>query len=226
METIVHIGQHKTATTSLQNFLRQNRNELIEKGVFVANKILNYTHPSHYVLNIYALAKNRYSVMKQKVLSNKGDVYLDELDKTLPNEIEKIYAEANLKNCKKILWTNEGLYLLNSKAEYEKLIGLFKPYSSKITVICCFRNLASYKTSYIKKLERRAIEPSLNKDSFSYISDDSWLFNYTRKKNILAEVFDECLYFDYQKEDNIKPFMQLLNIEIEGSTDFRLNITD
>lgn len=225
METIIHIGQHKTATTSLQKFLRQNKNELVEKGVFITDRILNYNHPSHYVLNIFALAKNRYSVMKQKVLSTKGDAYLDELDKTLPSEIEKIYAAAKHKNCNRILWTNEGLYLLNSKEEYEKLINLFRPYSSKITVICCFRDLASYKTSYIKKLERRAIEPSLNKDSFSYILDDSWLFDYDRKKKILAEVFDECLYFDYQKEDNIKPFMQLLNIEIEGSTDFRLNIT-
>jgi len=225
METIIHIGQHKTGTTSLQHFLHENKLELRKQNIFITDTILAYSNHSHYILNVYSLAKNRFSSMKENILNKKGQSYLDELDKTLRIEMGRIYKLAIEENCSKIIWSNEGLYLLNSADEYKKLRNLFVQYSSKITVVCCFRDKKTYQTSYTKQLEKQNITTSTNFDSYRNTKEDSWLFDYRRKKTILNEVFDRCIYFDYDSKNNIKPFLNLLGITLEIPSDLRLNST-
>lgn len=225
METIIHIGQHKTGSTSLQNTLFQHRSELRKQKYFYTNKILTHEHNSHYILNVYALDRNRFSSMKEKLIKSNGEKHIEELNEQLPTEIKTIYDEALRQNCNKIIWSNEGLYLLNSKQEYERLFNLFKPFSTKITVTCCFRERESYRISYLKELQKKNISLSNIPGSCRYLKPDSWLFDYDRKKRILYEVFDQCLFWDYKKEDNIKPFLTLFNIEIEGNINKRLNVT-
>ena len=65
METIIHIGQHKTGTTSLQNKLFQERAQLNKQQFFYTNKNLNDHNTSHWILNVYALHKNRFSSKKE-----------------------------------------------------------------------------------------------------------------------------------------------------------------
>jgi len=206
LETIIHIGKHHTGTTSLQKYLFQQKHKLKQQKYFFTDNILNYKHTSHYILNIYALNKNRLSQMKRVVLKSKGREYLHELDEKLPLEIKKIYNKAKQEQCNKVLWSNEGLDLLNSKVEFEKLYNLFKPFSSKITVVCCFRDKEYY-------MHRWKLKP------------EDWRVDYDRKKRILSDVFDECLFFDYQKEGNIKAFLNLINLQLNCSTELRLNVT-
>jgi len=206
METIIHIGKHHTGTTSLQYYLLQQKRKLKKQKCFFTNKILNYKYPSHYILNIYSLHRNRLSMMKEIVLKSKGQEYLDELDEKLPLEIKNIYNKATQQQCNKIIWSNEGLDILNSKMEYEKLYNLFKPFSSKITVVCCFRD----KEYYVNKWK---------------LKPEDWRVDYDRKKRILADVFDECLFFDYQKEGNIKPFLELINLQLTCYSELRLHAT-
>ena len=225
MITIVHIGQHKTGTTSLQAFLLNNKKKLKKQKIYYTDNVYGEKSPSQYILNVYALNKNRFSHFKEAIIKTSGIDYLTNLENNIQSEIERIYKEAIQKKCDKILWTNEGLYLLNSIEEYERLVNLFKPYSSKIIVVCCFREKKSYRNSYKKQLEKQNLKPSFDKDSYKYIKSDSWLFDYERKKEILKNVFDECLYFDYNQENNIKPFLKLLNIKLKKTSLLRLNVT-
>ena len=159
------------------------------------------------------------------MLKAKGKKYLDELNEKLPLEIKNIYNEARQQKCGKIIWSNEGLYLLNSKKEYEKLINLFKPYSNNILVYCCFRDKLSFKESYLNQLKRVNISSSNKSDSYRYLKSDSWLFDYDRKKSLLRDVFDECIFFDYNSKDNVKPFLELINIQLNRYAELRLNKT-
>jgi len=226
METVIHIGQHKTGTTSLQNCLFHYKSELRKQKYYFTNKILNYRHNSHYILNVYSLNKTRFSSMKERIIKSNGQKYLDELDERLPSGIKNIYDEAIQQKCDKIIWSNEGLYLLNSINEYKKLLNLFKPFSSKITIVCCFRDKESYSVSYTRQLQKQNITLSNDPDSYRYLKPDSWLFNYDRKKRILSEVFDQFLFWNYNKADNITPFFKLVNINIKNSKNFRLNVTE
>jgi hypothetical protein len=223
MQTIIHIGQHKTGTTSIQNFLISNKEPLEEKGIYIPSKIFDNGSPSHYLLNVYSLSKTRFSSMKDAVIVERGEKYIEWLDEHLPSEIEKIYEVAKLKNCNQIIWSNEGLYLLNSETEYQKLKTLFDSYSSEVLVVCCFREKKSFRKSYSDQLARQQITPIKDKTSYRYIAKNSWLFDYDRKKHLLEIVFDKCCFFSYDPVNNTKAFFDALGIPISEHTEQRHN---
>ncbi len=72
MKTVIHIGQHKTGTTSIQHYLQDNREALAQHGLYVPSEIAGYSNPSHFILNVYALAEERYSSMKEEIIRDKG----------------------------------------------------------------------------------------------------------------------------------------------------------
>ena len=225
MKTIIHIGQHKTGTTSIQYYLRDNREQLEKKGLYVPSKIAGFENPSHFILNVYSLSGNRYSQKKEEILSSKGKQYIDELEKVLKSDIAQIYQDASNKGCDKIIWSNEGLYLLKSVAEYKKLVSLFKPYSSETEVVCCFREVASYRKSYIKELKKHHISLSQDQDSYRYVETDSWLLNYEDKKQILSKVFNKCIFFAYDPDDNVNKFMNAIGYNCEDTKNYKKNVT-
>jgi hypothetical protein len=225
MRTIIHIGQHKTGTTSIQHYLKDNRDELAERGLYVPDSLAGDGNPSHFLLNIYSLEENRFSYMKERLLEIKDSEYFITLKQNLENDIAQHYQRAESQGCKDIIWSNEGLYLLNSVGEYQKLYELFHKYSLETVCICCFRDVASYRKSYIEQHKKMGIESSDDKDSYRYVEADSWLFDYERKKQILNQVFAKTIYFSYDKEDMIKIFMEKIGYMVTGTDSIRLNVT-
>ncbi len=226
MKTIIHIGQHKTATTSIQKYLQDNRRLIIKKGLYVPDKIAGFKNSSHFILNVYALDKNRFSSKKYKIISSKGQAYLSGLKEIIKRDIAQIYQDALEQGCHQVIWSNEGLYLLNSVAEYQKLINLFTPYSTEIEVICCFREVQSYRESYIKQLKKQNISLLDDPDSYRYLEPDSWLFDYERKKNLLEQTFSKCHYFSYDSSDNVTKFMKVIGFDYVETEKYRLNETN
>lgn len=227
MRTLIHIGQHKTGTTSIQHYLKDNRMKFLQQGLYIAESIAGLDHPSHYILNIYALAKDRLSPMKEAFLKEDEQNVLERIYKELPAEIEKHYKTAKAVGCTDIIWSNEGLYLLNSEPEYTKLIKLFKKHSDEIVCICCFRELESYKRSYIGQLEKTGISSCNDPDSYRYTQDDSWLFDYSKKRQLLSKCFDNLIFINYTKERMVERFMKYIGYPVDSfNTDIpRLNIT-
>ena len=86
MKTIVHIGQHKTGTTSIQHYLQTHRERLIGEGLYVPMLKLASNNPSHFILNIYALAKDRMSPVKEHLRGQPPEI-LDRLFTDLKAEI-------------------------------------------------------------------------------------------------------------------------------------------
>lgn len=224
LDTLVHIGQHKTGTTSIQNFLKNSRDILMERGLYVPDSIAGYDNPSHFILNVYSLNRTRTSPMKDKLLKKQPYLF-ENLAQSLRKDIAWHYREAKAYGCKKVIWSNEGLYLLNSEEEYHRLCDLFSPHSSEIAAICCFRDKKSYKESYTKQLLKQKIAFSDEKDSYGYVSDDSWLFDYDRKVELLNSTFDDVTTYAYNREDNVKAFMEHIGYSIETSKAVRLNVT-
>ena len=225
MQTIIHIGQHKTGTTSIQKFLQDNRGTLAESGVYVPQGLAGYNDPSHFILNVYALAEDRYSTKKRTLVESKGKHYLKTLAIELKQDLEKIYQDAVRKKCTQVIWSNEGLYLLNTIAEYKRLYDLFSTHSSEVEVVCCFRDVTSYRESYLKELTKKNAPLPLDTEACHYLEPDSWLFDYPRKKELLSEVFDTCTYFSYDQHDNIKKFMQAIHVNTGSTSDYKLNVT-
>ena len=225
MRTIIHVGQHKTGTTSIQNYLRNRRGDLAREGLYVPDSLMGSDNPSHFLLNVYALHKHRLSSRKEKLLATKPPEYFVGLEARLRNDISRHYQAAEQQGCKDVIWSNEGLYLLNSPEEYKRLFDLFAKHSSKIVCVCCFRDVESYRTSYMNQLMKQRISFSEDKDSYRYVKPDSWLFDYKRKEEILKRVFDEVVCFSYNKENNVKCFMEQIGYSATNADSIRLNVS-
>ena len=225
MKTILHIGQHKTGTTSLQHFLSDKRSQLAELGLYVPKSIVSIDNPSHYILNVFALDKDRSSPMKEQILTAKGEMFLESLGDLLREDVARHYGRARELGCSSVIWSNEGMYLLNSIDEYQRLYDLFSPHSSNIAAICCFRDVVSYRDSYKQQLSKQGITFINNPNSYRYVSEDSWLFDYKRKKELLNSIFDEVMTFDYVRKDNIQAFFSCIGVPVSTSTDYRMNVT-
>lgn len=225
LETLVHIGQHKTGTTSLQHFLKDHRADFSKRGLYVPDSVAEEKNPSHFLLNVYALNENRYSPMKENLFRSKPKRYFSQLKVRLETDIKRHYLTAEKQGCQDVIWSNEGLYLLNTIEEYHRLRDLFKVYSKKITAICCFREKESYKFSYSQQLKKQNIDFSEDKGSYRYINDDSWLFDYQRKIELLNTVFDEVITYPYNPEDNVSEFLKQIDYPTHMSESIRLNVT-
>lgn len=218
VRTIIHIGQHKTGTTALQQYLQEKRSNLATAGLYVPESLVGYKDPSHFMLNVFALDEGRYSSTKEHLEKTKPADYFVDLRRNLDADISRHYAEAQKKRCKDVIWSNEGLYLLNSEAEYRRLRELFEPHSSEIVCVCCFREKESYRLSRIEELKKQGIALSDDKDSYRNMNPDSWLLDYDRKQVLIESVFDEALLFPYDNVDVIKAFMEKIGYSTGSDT--------
>ncbi|HZJ81198.1 MAG TPA: hypothetical protein VFC95_00710 [Guyparkeria sp.] len=224
MKTIIHIGQHKTGTTSIQHFLKDHQDELARQRIHFPIMPGGQQNASHFSLNIYALDQNRYSPMKEDVVREYGYQYLETFKQKVESDVRAAYEEAANRQCDTVLWSNEGLYLLNTEAEHRRLFRLFSRHSSEVEVVCCFRDSESFRESYKNELIKQGIPLSDDPDSYRYVENDSWLFDYDRKKHLLSTVFNKCSYFPYDPEDNVSRFLDVVGIQIEHRRNYRLNV--
>jgi len=184
MKTLVHIGSHKTATTSIQSFLQDHTEELLRYGYYFPTKLATVSSSSHWPLSIYALQEMRCSPMKELILADYGPEYLANIIREVESDVKTHYSAAKKYNCHTVIWSNEGLFLLRYSSEYRRLRNLFLGLSPKVDVVCCFRNKSDFKKSYINQLSRMDTPPITDdSDSYRYTEDDSWLFDYAKKKN-------------------------------------------
>ena len=86
METIIHFGQHKTGTTSLQKFLFDNQERIARQGIYVPTDFMGKASANHYDLNLVTLASDRSSPMKDRF---NGDLQAHK--KLVMNEIDVAY---------------------------------------------------------------------------------------------------------------------------------------
>ena len=227
MRTIIHIGQHKTGTTSIQHYLQSHRDTLAQQGLYVPNVLMGFGNPSHFMLNVYALDEHRESTAKIRLKETVSNNFFEDLEARMHKDIQQHYLNAAKENCQEIIWSNEGLYLLNSEHEYQRLRDLFGSLAGETLCICCFRDKESYARSYKAQLESLDLPLSEDPDSYRYFGEDSWLFDYEGKVKLLEKVFDEVLVLDYDSQDMVKTFMTSINYTPEDDTSrMRLNPTD
>jgi len=164
--------------------------------------------------------------MKEHLAKIEPATFFESLEENLKNDIKDHYTKAIQDGCKEVIWSNEGLYLLNSTEEYQRLYDLFSEYSDEITCICCFREINSYRQSYMNQLLKQKLSFSEEKDSYKYIAEDSWLFDYERKKRLLKSIFkDNVEYLDYDVNDMVNTFISKIGYLVIDNEGIRLNIS-
>lgn len=210
METFIHLGQHKTGTTSIQSFLLRNQAALEDQRILIPTEFMGRNTANHYELNLVTLFDQRSSPMKDAFIGS-----LENLKEKVVHEINLIYKLATNKNCNKVLFSNEGLSFLRHYEEYEALYNLFSQYSMKVSVVICLREEKEFKSSWASQLKRMGLDEEKNdKNSYRYLGDDSWLFKWQDRLAFMSQIFDKLIVYKYKKNSSIRSFCDALNIDL------------
>jgi hypothetical protein len=178
---VVHIGLHKTGSTSFQMWADTNREAL------QAASGLRYYRGRH--------GSNHLELANVVMRLDRNMPYrAKHADWNLPSfqsELRSHIAE-QLAGDDDVLISSEALGLLRHEEEVEGLIELLAPRSVEFVVV--LREPSAYLASYRREIARKGHGRSTHPESFAYTEDDSWLVDYDRR----LEVFPEPAVLHYE----------------------------
>lgn len=165
---ILHVGTHRTGTTSIQGFLRDQNDDLLAKANahYPPGFLLPVVHAELPLLTIQPgrtwPARLRFPETASRSWSDAAHAHVR----------EQVCASEH----DTLVYIHEDLSYLRFDDEFERLWELFTGCS--VTVVIVLREWASFVRSYRSQLIGTGFEPSADPGSFAYLEADSWLRDY------------------------------------------------
>lgn len=193
-EIVIHIGTHKTGSTTLQNYLANHREQLIAHGIcyFRGSLLPN----NHIELYLSCLDRGRDSLALQTMQIGPLDTLFDQTHANLTKALSDMSA-------KTIIFSTEGLSLLRSDEEMERLARLIGSNVHHVRVVCVLRNKSAYLKAYRKQIIKvPGRKPSNDSRSSFYVESDSWLADYDALLGAYRAIFgtQAVRIVDYDRE--------------------------
>lgn len=210
MEYILHIGLHKTGTTSIQAFLQRNIGALQTHGMDFYQGMV---YPENHVeLHAASMRPERQSGYKNRAGLQVDANYIAQVQQRVARFVQD-------SNASRLVFSNEGLSLLRYVDELQTLKSLFP--AGCFQVVVYLRNQADYLRSYAAQLSKNpeTLPQHIDKESFAYAEPDSWLADYAARLAPFEQVFGasnvHVLSYDavLEKEGNVIPsFLRWLGL--------------
>jgi hypothetical protein len=162
---VLHIGTHKTGTTSFQAWAAEAREALRARGVRYFKGMYG---KNHFDLAFLALRRNRNMPMRSK----HPDWCLDEWQAEARAHLQEQSSGAE----RTLLCSAEALSYVRFADEVETLVELFAP--RQVQVVVAFREPDVFLQSYKEDLAVQGFRPSRYPESFAYVKPDTWLLRY------------------------------------------------
>lgn len=221
-QCIVHIGFHKTGSTSIQHFLQMYRDRLKAYGYwFYSGQHINKNHVE---LHAAAMRSERESTFKLKSKLEFNEQYFLNTKARLSDFFKKVGRNS-------AIFSAEGLSLLRYSDETERLASMLM---NNVSIIAVLRNEKDYRRSHSSQLKSVGFSDITDRDSHAYMEEDSWMFDYELRLKSYRETFgrENVHIVDYDiaidRDSSIIPsLLSLLKIEhlfsSEDWHDIRLN---
>ncbi|CCB65065.1 hypothetical protein [Hyphomicrobium sp. MC1] len=220
MRAILHIGIHKTGTTSIQQYLQDHRQTLTAAGIsFFRGRHIPQNHVELHTLSIRDDRLTPFKLMMGQPVSK---AYRD----AVISEINTFKAEAVTDT---ILFSAEGLSYLRFPDEFRRLrdlIGL-----DDVSVIAYKRAPAEWLASYAAEMKNIPAPPVIDDQSFAYVEPNTWLIDFDTRLDPFRQEFGDLTIIDYDEVSRrdggvIPSFLRVLGIcHIAGNdiANYRLN---
>ena len=205
---VVHIGTHKTGTTSIQRFLRDQVGEpSFPPGYFFDD---NHGALAHAVARAGRLTTSR----------DAHDAETQERIADLP-----AVTRAHIERCDDlIVFSGESLSMLRFSDEVEQVVALFE--GCELSIVMYTRRPEDFMRAYRTSMKVWGHQPSDDPDSICYLAEDSWLIDYRARLELWAH-YCHVIHVDYdevvERDGSVIPsFAELIGIE---PVEYRLNVT-
>jgi hypothetical protein len=165
---VLHIGTHKTGTTSLQYFLRTARDDLLrEAGVSYPDGLVLPT--AHAELPLLTVRQDRTWPARIRFPEVQDPRWLAAAH-------DHVRAQLAAATGDTVIFSHEDLSYLRHDDELEHLRSLLQPLP--VVVVVYLRDKASFLRSYREQLEVTGFGATDDPTSYAYTDADSWLVDY------------------------------------------------
>ncbi len=188
---VIHVGIHKTGSTSIQEFLRSHRIAL--HGLDVDFYLGAFNPRNHVELHAAAIRLERDCPFKL----NKGLVVDESFRESVQARVRQYIAQSQ-SAC--MIFSAEGLSYLRYEDEMERLQAMIP--EGHIDIVMYLRDSAGFLASYRSEMTKHRMPPTIERDSFAYTADDSWLVDFESRLASFRKAFgtQNVIALDYDHE--------------------------
>lgn len=221
----IHIGTHKTGSSSLQHWLGSIREQLEQIGfAYFTGAFEPDNHVELFAVPMRpgreAFARGKYGIVGSEAeLESVRDRFRDFAARHSGHDL--------ILSC-------EGLSLLRFDDEIERFRSIIEPTDREVIVVLVLRNKADFLDSFRRQIiKHRDRELSDNPSSIRYVEPDSWLADYDAIEDVWSRSFPSApvRVIDYdqaiKQEDDVLPAllraMDLPDAVIPESGTIRIN---
>lgn len=198
---VLHIGTHKTGTTSFQRWFRDNADAI--DAVCGATLYEGRARDAR-ELGAICIDEGRDTPGLRRRVERDNHEFPGTL--TLPGtqareqmitEVHENIRNQIQKTRDTFVVSSESLSLLRSKSEIDRLAAMFP--AGETTVVVCLRRPEDFLRSWSKHLDRDFFEVSDDPTSFAYVKPDSWLVDYDDLLSAYTNVYgkESIVVIDY-----------------------------
>ena len=185
---ILHIGVHKTGTTSIQHFLAGEDEFLARNGFALLRGLRGKPNLKELFHAAIAPARRADMVLRQP------RIWRSLLRWRLVRHVRR--AAARHPNCR-LIASSELLSFLREPREMIALKDLFPPGTSFIVVVC-LRRKHSFLESYKRQLDGQKIAYGRRQGMSSYVETDSWLVDFDGLLRCFRQLTDDIRVIDFE----------------------------
>ena len=206
---LLHIGTHKTGTTSIQQFLRDHNDDLVASAgaSYATGFLLRIVHSE---LPLLTIRPHRMWPARLRFPETQSSSWQAAAAAHVRDEVTAETPDV-------LVYLHEDLSYLRHDDEFARLRNLLGDRS--VTVVVFLREREAFLRSYASQLEGTGFELSDDSTSFAYVRPDSWLVDYDAlldgyRRCFGAENVEAFDYDEIMKQDGsvIPTFAELLGI--------------
>ena len=215
MRAVIHIGTHKTGTTTIQHFLANNRDRLRKQGMFfsTAGRTRDRSH-----------GLCRAAIIRcEPNLSLLGPTYGKRKLKNNPTGRWKKHRREIERNCGKddlVIFSDEALAFLSEKEEIAKVKELMDSLFDDVTIVCYLRRQPEYLVSFyntpLAMASRWQILDYLNMpEEYSILAYHKLIERWSifGKNKLKVRIFDKG---GFQNNDLLSDFAHTIGLDMMG----------
>jgi hypothetical protein len=213
MRIFLHIGIHKTGTTSLQAYLHRHRQWLIERGYEFYHGM--YGPENHAELHGAAMRDERRSPFRDF----HRITHVPALRPKVEQRVADFIAE---RKCDRLIFSAEGLCYLRHDDELRRLGEMLPPACT--TVIVYLRDKTEFLRSYRAELVKQRWPLSNEQGNYAYCEPDSWLTDFDALLAVYAAHYPDIRVKQYDdivasQQSIIPSFLEEIGVTDHAGTD-------
>jgi hypothetical protein len=220
-QLIVHVGTHKTGSTSLQRFLLDHALDVSRKGVEVYRG--EFRDANHIELHLAAMRGERDSFAKLGICKHVT------IDAGYRRHVsDRVQAFIGSCHEPRIVFTSEDLCWLRHDDEIDRLRTILGVGHGEVKVVLYLRNKLDFLRSYTAQIHKvPGRMPSNDRSSTLYVEPDSWLVDYDALVATYQRGFGAgnvaVINYDHEMRTvgNVIPsFLKVLGLDAADELDF------